>query len=67
MVLVILLGRALMHERDAEGAGAELDCVGAHARRRSGSALIVFGVLKASTWGWLGPAQLADRRRSASR
>jgi EmrB/QacA subfamily drug resistance transporter len=50
----ILAGTRLLREAKWEGAAPELDWVGG-ILSASGLALIVFGVLQASNWGWLQP------------
>jgi EmrB/QacA subfamily drug resistance transporter len=50
----ILIGTRLVREAPREGAPESLDWVGG-ALSASGLALIVFGVLQASNWGWLRP------------
>lgn len=53
VALGILVGARLIHEPRREG-GAGLDWVGS-VLSATGLALIVFGVLQASNWGWLTP------------
>jgi EmrB/QacA subfamily drug resistance transporter len=50
----ILLGTRLIREPERKGASPRLDWVGS-VLSASGLALIVFGVLQASNWGWLKP------------
>jgi EmrB/QacA subfamily drug resistance transporter len=50
----ILLGTRLIREPEREQGAAGLDWVGS-VLSASGLALIVFGVLQASNWGWLAP------------
>jgi MFS family permease len=50
----ILIGTRLIREAEREGAPPQLDWVGS-VLSASGLALIVFGVLQASNWGWLRP------------
>ena len=50
----ILIGTRLIREGEAERTRAGLDWVGS-VLSASGLALIVFGVLQASNWGWLRP------------
>ncbi len=50
----ILIGTRLIREPDREGSAPRLDWVGS-VLSASGLALIVFGVLQASNWGWLRP------------
>ena len=50
----ILLGTRLIREAPREGPPPQLDWVGG-VLSASGLALIVFGVLQASNWGWLRP------------
>jgi EmrB/QacA subfamily drug resistance transporter len=50
----ILLGTRLIREPEREGGASGLDWVGS-VLSASGLALIVFGVLQASNWGWLAP------------
>jgi EmrB/QacA subfamily drug resistance transporter len=50
----ILIGTKLIREPEREGAAPRLDWVGS-VLSASGLALIVFGVLQASNWGWLKP------------
>jgi EmrB/QacA subfamily drug resistance transporter len=50
----ILLGTRLIREPEREGGAPALDWVGS-VLSASGLALIVFGVLQASNWGWLAP------------
>jgi len=50
----ILFGTRLIHEPAREGTASRLDWVGS-ALSATGLALIVFGVLQASNWGWLKP------------
>ena len=50
----ILIGTRWIREGAAEGARAGLDWVGS-VLSASGLALVVFGVLQASNWGWLRP------------
>jgi EmrB/QacA subfamily drug resistance transporter len=50
----ILLGARLIREPEREQGAAGLDWVGS-VLSASGLALIVFGVLQASNWGWLAP------------
>ena len=50
----ILLGTRLIREPARKGAAPSLDWVGG-VLSASGLALIVFGVLQASNWGWLAP------------
>jgi EmrB/QacA subfamily drug resistance transporter len=50
----ILLGSRLIREPEREQEAAGLDWVGS-VLSASGLALIVFGVLQASNWGWLAP------------
>jgi EmrB/QacA subfamily drug resistance transporter len=53
VALGILAGARLLREPQREGAGG-LDWIGS-VLSASGLALIVFGVLQASNWGWLAP------------
>jgi len=53
VALGILAGTRLLREPQREGAGG-LDWIGS-VLSASGLALIVFGVLQASNWGWLAP------------
>jgi EmrB/QacA subfamily drug resistance transporter len=50
----ILLGTRLIREPDREGPEPRLDWVGS-VLSASGLALVVFGTLQASNWGWLAP------------
>jgi len=50
----ILLGTRLIREPEREGPAPSLDWVGG-VLSAAGLALIVFGVLQASNWGWLAP------------
>ena len=50
----ILFGTRLIRDAPTEGAPGQLDWVGS-VLSASGLALIVFGVLQASNWGWLQP------------
>ena len=50
----ILLGTRLIREPEREGPPPVLDWVGS-VLSASGLALVVFGVLQASNWGWLAP------------
>jgi len=50
----ILLGTRLIREPEREQGAAGLDWVGS-VLSASGLALVVFGVLQASNWGWLAP------------
>jgi EmrB/QacA subfamily drug resistance transporter len=50
----ILLGTRMIREPEREGGAPSLDWVGS-VLSASGLALIVFGVLQASNWGWLAP------------
>src|ERR1044072_6976679 len=50
----ILLGTRMIREPEREGERPALDWVGS-VLSASGLALIVFGVLQASNWGWLAP------------
>jgi EmrB/QacA subfamily drug resistance transporter len=50
----ILLGTRLIREPEREGAPPVLDWVGG-VLSAAGLALVVFGVLQASNWGWLAP------------
>ena len=50
----ILLGTRMIREPEREQEAPELDWVGS-VLSASGLALIVFGVLQASNWGWLAP------------
>ena len=50
----ILIGTRLIKEAEREGPAEALDWVGS-VLSASGLALIVFGVLQASNWGWLRP------------
>jgi len=54
VALGILAGTRAIHEPPREGAAPRLDWVGG-VLSASGLALIVFGVLQASNWGWLAP------------
>jgi MFS family permease len=54
VALGILVGTRLIREPQREGAAPRLDWVGG-VLSASGLALIVFGVLQASNWGWLAP------------
>ena len=54
VALGILLGTRLIREPEREQGAAGLDWVGS-VLSASGLALIVFGVLQASNWGWLAP------------
>jgi MFS family permease len=54
VALGILAGTRLIREPQREGAAPRLDWVGG-VLSASGLALIVFGVLQASNWGWLAP------------
>ncbi len=56
----ILIGTRLIREPAREGRAPRLDWVGS-VLSASGLALVVFGVLQASNWGWLKPLQLAGR------
>ena len=51
----ILLGTRMIREPERERAAPSLDWVGS-VLSASGLALVVFGVLQASNWGWLAPA-----------
>ncbi len=51
----ILLGARMIREPERERAAPSLDWVGS-VLSASGLALVVFGVLQASNWGWLAPA-----------
>jgi EmrB/QacA subfamily drug resistance transporter len=50
----ILLGTRLIREPEREGGAPALDWVGS-VLSAAGLALVVFGVLQASNWGWLAP------------
>jgi EmrB/QacA subfamily drug resistance transporter len=50
----ILLGTRLLREPEREGKAPALDWVGS-VLSAAGLALVVFGVLQASNWGWLAP------------
>ena len=50
----ILLGTRMIREPEREGSTPSLDWVGS-VLSAAGLALIVFGVLQASNWGWLAP------------
>jgi EmrB/QacA subfamily drug resistance transporter len=50
----ILLGTRMIREPDREGPAPSLDWVGS-VLSATGLALVVFGVLQASNWGWLAP------------
>jgi EmrB/QacA subfamily drug resistance transporter len=50
----ILLGTRLIREPEREESASSLDWVGS-VLSASGLALVVFGVLQASNWGWLAP------------
>jgi len=54
VALGILAGTRVIHEPPREGAAPRLDWVGG-VLSALGLALIVFGVLQASNWGWLEP------------
>ncbi|HEX6688069.1 MAG TPA: MFS transporter [Solirubrobacterales bacterium] len=54
VALGILVGTRLLREPEREGPAPELDWVGG-ILSASGLALVVFGVLQASNWGWLAP------------
>ena len=54
LALGILAGTRLMREPERERAAAQLDWVGS-VLSAAGLALMVFGVLQASNWGWLAP------------
>jgi MFS family permease len=54
VALGILAGTRLMREPEREGAPPALDWLGG-ALSAAGLALVVFGVLQASNWGWLAP------------
>lgn len=54
VALGILAGTRLFREPEREGGAAGLDWVGS-VLSASGLALVVFGVLQASNWGWLAP------------
>jgi MFS family permease len=54
VALGILLGTRLIREPERERGASGLDWVGS-VLSASGLALIVFGVLQASNWGWLAP------------
>jgi MFS family permease len=54
VALGILLGTRLIREPRREGAAPGLDWVGS-VLSATGLALVVFGVLQASNWGWLAP------------
>ena len=58
----ILLGTRLIREPEREGPAPRLDWVGG-VLSAAGLALVVFGVLQASNWGWL---RRAARRSSPS-
>ncbi len=55
----ILLGTRTLREPERGPGKPTLDWVGS-VLSASGLAVLVFGVLQASNWGWLGAAQLAD-------
>jgi EmrB/QacA subfamily drug resistance transporter len=50
----ILIGTRLIREPERDGPGPRLDWVGS-LLSAAGLALLVFGVLQASNWGWLAP------------
>jgi EmrB/QacA subfamily drug resistance transporter len=54
VALGILVGTRLIREPERERGGPGLDWVGS-VLSASGLALVVFGVLQASNWGWLAP------------
>ncbi len=54
VALGILFGSRMIREPEREQGASELDWVGS-VLSASGLALIVFGVLQASNWGWLAP------------
>ena len=54
VALGILVGTRLLREPEREGAAPSLDWIGG-VLSASGLALVVFGVLQASNWGWLQP------------
>jgi EmrB/QacA subfamily drug resistance transporter len=54
VALGILAGTRLIREPDREAGAPRLDWVGS-VLSASGLALVVFGVLQASNWGWLAP------------
>jgi EmrB/QacA subfamily drug resistance transporter len=54
VALGILAGTRLMREPEREGPPPALDWIGG-ALSAAGLALVVFGVLQASNWGWLAP------------
>jgi EmrB/QacA subfamily drug resistance transporter len=54
VALGILVGTRLIREPERKGAASGLDWVGS-VLSASGLALVVFGVLQASNWGWLQP------------
>jgi len=51
----ILLGTRMIREPEREGSAPSLDWVGG-VLSAAGLALVVFGVLQASNWGWLAPS-----------
>ncbi|MGH2975846.1 MAG: MFS transporter [Solirubrobacterales bacterium] len=54
VALGILVGARLIREPESEGKAPSLDWVGG-VLSAAGLALLVFGVLQASNWGWLAP------------
>ncbi len=54
VALAILAGTRMIREPEREGGTSSLDWVGS-VLSASGLALVVFGVLQASNWGWLAP------------